>query len=85
MQIRHEEEIRCMDCNQAAAAAAACQLTGSGDADSRGCRGNASVPCRGFTQRFAELSETGLSELGQYCKDAGLEHIFLSALKLPGK
>jgi hypothetical protein len=87
MQIRHEEEVRCLDCKTSAAAANG-NLTGAssaGDAVSRGCLRGASMPCRGFTQRFSELPETGLSELGQHCKDAGLEHIFQSALKLSGK
>jgi len=31
---------------------------------------------------FQELPETGMSELGQLCRDAGLEELFLSLLKL---
>jgi hypothetical protein len=31
---------------------------------------------------FQELPETGMSQLGQICKDAGLEDLFLAALKI---
>jgi hypothetical protein len=81
MQVRHEEAVRCLSCKQFVGADANDGLTDAGVVSV--CASG--VPVRGFEQRFAELPETGLSELGQYCKDAGLEHLFLSALKLPGK
>jgi hypothetical protein len=31
---------------------------------------------------FQELPETGMSQLGQICKDARLEDLFLAALKI---
>eukprot|EP00877_Chromochloris_zofingiensis_P006355 jgi/Chrzof1/1973/Cz10g28140.t1 len=37
---------------------------------------------RGFQSPFQELSETGLSELGQLARDAGLEHLLLAVLKI---
>jgi hypothetical protein len=83
MQIRHEQDVKCLKCKTSAAAGGS--VIGAESADSREALSGGSVPSRGFTQRFAELPETGLSELGQYCKDAGLELVFLSALKLPGK
>lgn len=94
MQVRHEEAVLCLSCKQAAAADAADAADAAENAtaqsgaavDSRragACGRTASLS--GFVQRFAELPETGLSELGQLCKDVGLEHLFLSALKLPGK
>ena len=40
------------------------------------------VTGRGFEGGFQELPETGMSELGQMCRDAGFEGLFLSALKI---
>jgi hypothetical protein len=37
---------------------------------------------RGFEGGFVELPETGMSELGQMCRAAGIEDLFLSALKI---
>lgn len=83
MQVRYEEAVTCSSCKQAAATANG--SLGGADATSRTSVVGLGVPQRGFLQRFAELPETGLSELGQYCKDAGLEHLFLCTLKLSGK
>lgn len=35
-----------------------------------------------FSQPFTELEETGMSELSQHCSAAGVEHLFLAALKI---
>jgi hypothetical protein len=95
MQVRTEEIVPCLSCKQCLQATAADTLqhaatggTCDGDLTGAGADATASntgVPDRGFKLRFAELPETGLSELGQYCKEAGVEHLFLSALKLSGK
>jgi hypothetical protein len=37
---------------------------------------------RAFTGKFTELPESGLSQLGLECKAAGMEDLFLAALKL---
>jgi hypothetical protein len=35
-----------------------------------------------FSQPFAELEESGMSDLSQHCSAAGVEHLFLAALKI---
>lgn len=35
-----------------------------------------------FADPFFELPETGMSEMSQLCREGGIEHLFLAALKL---
>jgi hypothetical protein len=51
----------------------------SGDGD------GTAAASRAFPGRFTELPETGLSQLSQECKAAGLEDLFCAALKLERK
>lgn len=44
--------------------------------------GTAIDACRAFPIEFHELPETGMSELGAACRAAGLERLFLTALKI---
>lgn len=52
-----------------------------------GCNsgGGTAASSRAFSGRFTELLETGLSQLSQECKAAGLEDLFCAALKLERK
>lgn len=86
MQVRAEELVPCTDCSGSSSAgerrnAAASSSAARGDQEGLRCIG----PCRGFGDRFEELPESRMSELGHCCMRAGVEHLFLAALKLPGK
>lgn len=72
MQVRAERLVECT----------ACKASTSSSAQEGGAKAQ-QQPCRAFLpQQFAELPESGMSELGQACKAAGLEDLFLAALKL---
>eukprot|EP00873_Tetraselmis_striata_P015851 jgi/Tetstr1/436115/TSEL_024962.t1 len=43
---------------------------------------DALAAARKLPAAFQELAESGMSELGQACRDAGLEQLFLSAMKI---
>lgn len=79
MQVRGEEIVKCADC--------AAWRTDSGDSGDRkqsveGKGTGTTKVSRGFQGRFEELPESGMSELGQLCKAAGMEELFLATLKL---
>lgn len=98
MQVRAEERVVLGDAGheasegrggqQPAAGGQAHQLNsgGQGDTSSSNCSSgqqqHADAPRRVFTAAFAELPESGMSELSAHCRGCGVEHLLHAALKL---
>jgi hypothetical protein len=72
MQIRAEQLMPCSSCRDSSSSS-------SGQISTAAYGG---VVGRALSNRFTELPETGMSQLGNECKAAGLEELFLAALKL---
>jgi hypothetical protein len=71
MQVRAEQLLPCSSCRGSSSS--------SGQVSTAASDG---VVGRALSNRFAELPETGMSQLGIECKAAGLEELFLAALKV---
>lgn len=88
MQVRAEQLVRCCACSCAASDNSSSKVhstlagTGSGREHSCGGKKADGEAVRLFAGKFTELPESGMSQLGQECKAAGLEELFLAALKL---
>lgn len=89
MQVRAEQLVPCCACSCAAtdnsSNSSKVRATDTGTEfgnEGRGGRAADSGAVRSFAGKFTELPETGMSQLGQECKAAGLEELFLAALKL---
>jgi hypothetical protein len=72
MQVRAEQLLPCSSCRDSSSCC-------SGQVSTAASVG---VVGRALNNRFTELPETGMSQLGNECKAAGLEELFLAALKL---
>lgn len=78
MQIRGEQRVACASCRAASSGAGeSCALQGG----SGGSSCEVAVP-RSLQGKFLELPESGMSQLSSECRSAGLEELFLAALKL---
>lgn len=74
MQVRGAQRVACAPCTDANSVVAGSSEGGSGS--------SAEVAPRSLQGKFLELPESGMSQLSSECRSAGLEELFLAALKL---
>jgi hypothetical protein len=78
-QIRGERLVPCQSCKPDCSGQ---QCTAGSSSAPKGVNVGVGTAPRSLCGRFVELPESGMSELSQECKSAGLEDLFLAALKL---